>query len=94
MHGDEKTCPELQECSEEKTYWKENENVRANVGPVRIMMAPWLISTRPGHANKTVREHHPVVFMKISDLGSASDSFYFRQVIISVKFFKESVYIT
>ena len=91
MHGDEKTCPELQGYLEEKRYWKENENVRADVGPGRIMMAPWLISTRPGHANETIREHHPVVFMRISDLSSTSNSFYFRQVVISVKFFEESV---
>lgn len=65
MHGGEKTCPELQGCLEEKRYWKENGNVKANVGPARIMMAPWLTSTRPGHANKTVREHHPDVFMYI-----------------------------
>ena len=65
MHGGEKTCPELQGCLEEKMYWKENENVGADVGPAMIMMAPWLISTRPGHAKETIREHHPVVFMNI-----------------------------
>ena len=46
-------------------YWKENENVRGDVGPARIMMVPWLISTRLGHANKIIRERIPVVFMNI-----------------------------
>lgn len=50
------TCLELQECLEEKMYLKENGNVKVDVGRGRIKMAPWLISTRPGHANKTVRE--------------------------------------
>jgi hypothetical protein len=55
VHGGEKTCPELQGCLEERMYWKENENVRADEGPGRIMMGPWLISTRPGHASISIR---------------------------------------
>ena len=65
MHGGERTCPELQGYLEEKMYWKENANVKGDVGRGRIMMAPWLTSTRPGHANKTVRKDHPGVFMNI-----------------------------
>ena len=65
MHGDEKTCPELQGCLEEKMCWKGNGNVRVDVGPARIKMAPWLISTKLGHANKTVRKHYLAVFVNI-----------------------------
>lgn len=46
------TCLELQGYLEEKMYLKENGNVRVDVGRARIKMAPWLISTKPGHANK------------------------------------------
>lgn len=66
MHEYEKTCPERQGYLEEKRCLRGNGSVKADVGPAMIMMVPWLISTRPGHAIRNIyKKRYAVLFVKI-----------------------------